>query len=159
MRNAAPIALLACALALAGCSATETGDPTDAPDSAGAVAEPTPTPTRTLPTPEAEPDQAGIAVFTGEPGSSMASTTGPALLGEAFTIEAACEGDSFAYRVLTADPSDSGRTLLTGTIDCADPASSFIASPGYRGPVQVSFVRTDSVTAAWVRVMNVDPPF
>ncbi len=106
-----------------------------------------------------DPDQAGIAVYTGDPGNSAASTTGPASLGEAFTIDAACEGDSFAYRVLTADPADSGRTLLTGTIDCADPAQSFIASPGYRGPIQVSFVRTDAVTAAWVRVMNVDPPF
>lgn len=153
MRTRAALPALAAAFVLVGCTATPAPVASPAPTSP-APAEST---SRAYAVPDPDPAQAGIAVFTRSPSSSQASTTGPAGLGEAFVVDGQCEGDAFAYRVMTADPADSGRTLLTGTVSCADPEQPFVSSPGYRGPVQVAFVDTDDVTAAWVRVRNVDP--
>lgn len=150
MRSRVALPTLAAAFLLAGCTATPAPD-ASTPQAPDASASPV------YAVPDTDPAQAGIAVFTGTLPQSQASTAGPALLGEAFVVDGQCEGDAFAYRVMTADPADAGRTLLTGTVSCADPEQPFISSPGYRGPVQVAFLDTDAVTAAWVRVRNVDP--
>lgn len=70
-----------------------------------------------------------------------------------FTVRGQCVGDGVDYTLITANVGDSGRELLSGTLECGVEDDLPAQSSAYEGLVQVMLGSTDDVDAAWVAVV------
>jgi len=152
-------AAIAAVLSASGCEST--AEPSAAPSESSS---PSPSTTST-PSPSAAPyddpgtpegsiARAEIAMVDGVPQMSIVAL-GEVVAGEPFIVEGQCDGgDEMGFRVDRAVAGDAEeRLLVEGTFDCDAPAlqSSSYSMP-YDGPVQLSLMADEDVTAAWALV-------